>query len=160
MFSFLQSWAFRFSQPPPLEDDPTGGPSRTVCPSHTVSDPHHELLRPDSSPGPIDVAPVDIPELFDILLTDVDDTILYNEISTKLGLDYLSEASHLTSPQATVDGILHGRHSRVIFPLAVKLSRSRKSPSYFIHFVYDSGSPFTYLSKEVCGAPKHFICSH
>jgi len=159
MFSFLRSWAFHSSQPPPLEDDPTGGPSRTVCPSHTASDPHnYELSRPDLYPGPIDVAPADMPELFDVLLTDVDDNVLHNEISTALGSAYLSETPHLTSPQTTVDGIVFGKYKRAFFPLVVRLPR--KSPSYVMHFLYDSASPFTFLSQEVCGVPKHFTCNH
>ena len=115
------------------------------------------LTRPDLYPGPIDVAPADMPELFDILLPDVDDNLLHNEISTALGSAYLSETPHLTSPHTTVDGILYGRHRRVLFPLVVRLS---KSSSYVVHFVYDSGSPFTYLSQEVCGVPKHFTCNY
>jgi len=150
MFSF---------QPPPLEGDPTGGPSRTVCPSHTGSDPHHyELPRPDLYPGPIDVTPADMPGLFDIVLSDVDENLLHNEISTALGSAYLSETPHLTSPHATVDGIMVGRHKRVFFPLVVRLPR--KSHSYVIHFLYDSGSPFTFLSQEVCEVPKYFTCNH
>ena len=149
MFSFLRSWGFHFSQPPPLEDNPTGGPS------HTSSDPHHyELPRPDLCPGLIDVAPTDMPELFDILLTDINDKLLHNEISTALGSAYLSETPHLTSPHTTVNGIMFGKYKRVLFPLVVRLPR--KSRSYVTHFVYNSGSPFTYLSKEVCGVPKHF----
>jgi hypothetical protein len=118
----------------------------------------HYLTRPDLYPGPIDVAPADMPELFDILLSDVDDNLLHNEISTALGSAYLSETPHLTSPHTTVDGILFGRHNRVLFPLVVKLFR--KSTSYVVHFLYDSGSPFTFLSQEVCGVPKHFTCNH
>jgi hypothetical protein len=116
------------------------------------------LTRPELYPGPIDVAPVDMPELFDIVLSDVDDNLLHNEISTALGSAYLSETPHLTSPHTTVDGILFGRHSRVLFPLVVKVFR--KSSSYVVHFLYDSGSPFTFLSQEVCGVPKHFTCNH
>ena len=119
---------------------------------------HHYLTRPDLYQGPIDVAPADMPELFDILLSDVDDNLLHNEISTALGSAYLSETPHLTSPHTTVDGILFGGHSRVLFPLVVKLFR--KSPSYVVHFLYHSGSPFTFLSQEVCGVPKHFTCNH
>ena len=120
---------------------------------------HHYLTRPDSYPGPIDVAPADMPELFDILLSDIDDKVLYNEISTALGSAYLSGTPNLTSPHTTVDGILFGGHSRVLFPLVVKTSR-KSSPSYVVHFLYNSGSPFTFLSQEVCGVPKHFTCNH
>ena len=94
-----------------------------------------------------------MPELFDILLSDIDEKVLHDEISTALGSAYLSETPHLTSPYATVDGIVFSRHHRVLFPLVVRLPR--KAFSYVIHFVYDSGSPFTYLSQEVCGVPKH-----
>jgi hypothetical protein len=118
---------------------------------------NHHFTRPDLYPGPIDVAPVDMPELFDIVLSDIDDNLLHNEISTALGSAYLSETPHLTSPHTTVDGILFGRHNRVLFPLVVKLFRS---PSYIVHFLYDGGSPFTFLSQEVCGVPKHFTCNH
>ena len=160
MFSFLRSY---FSQPPPLEDDqppplkddPTSRPPR---PSHTASDSHHYLTNPDLYAGPIDVAPADMPELFDILLSDVDDKILHNEISTAIGLAYLSETPHLTSPHATLDGIIFGRNNRVLFPLVVRLPRT--SRSYVMHFLYDSGSPFTFISHEVCGVPKHFTCNY
>jgi hypothetical protein len=118
----------------------------------------HYLTRPDLYPGPIDVAPADMPELFDILLSDVDDNLLYNDISTALGSAYLSETPHLTSPHTTVDGILFGVHSRVVFPLVVQLSH--KPSSYVVHFLYDSGSPFTFLSQEVCGVPKHFTYNY
>ena len=144
MSSFLRPLAFYFSQPRPLKDDPTGNPS------HTDSDYNHFL----SLAGPLDVAPTDMPDLFDILLSDIDEKVLHNEISTALGSAYLSETPHLTSPLATVDGIMFGKYDRVIFPLVVRFPR--KSHSYVIHFLYDSGSPHTYLSQEVCGVPKHF----
>jgi hypothetical protein len=88
-----------------------------------------------------------MPDHFDILLSDVDEKLLHNEISTALGSAYLSETPHLTSPHTTVDGIMFGIHDRVIFPLVVNIHKSR---SYVTHFLYDSGSPFTFLSQEVC----------
>ena len=163
MFSFLWPRTSHSSQPPPLKDDPTVCPSRTVCPSHPVSDPHHhsqyELLRSELYHGPFDVAPADMASLFDILLFDVDEKVLHDEISTTLGSAYLSETPHLTSPHAAVDGILFGEYDRTLFPLVVKVSKSR---SYIIHFLFDSGSPFTFLSREVCGVlePKHFTCKY
>ena len=180
MFSFLRPWAFYFFQPLSLEDDHTGSPSRTVCPhtasdpsqppsleddptvcpSHTASDPQHYFeLRPELYPGPLDVTPADMPSLFDILLTDVDEKVLHNEISTALGSAYLSETPHLTSPHITVDGIMFGKNCRVLFPLVVRLPG--QSRSYVVHFLYNSRSPFTFLSQEVCGVPtKHFTCNH
>jgi hypothetical protein len=152
MLSFLKPWPFHFSQPPPLKDDPTGGPSPTD------SDQHHYLSDPDLYQGPIDVTPADMPELFDMLLSDIDEKVLHDEISTALGSMYLSETPHLTSSHATVSGIIFGRHNRVLFPLVVR--PPRKSYSCVIHFLYDSGCSFTYLSQEVCGVPKDFTCSH
>ena len=99
-----------------------------------------------------------MPELFDIVLSDVDENLLHNEILTALGSAYLSETPHLTSPHATVDGIMFGKHDRMLFPLVVRLPR-KSSRSYVIHFLYDCGSPFTFLSQEVCGVPKHFTCN-
>ena len=162
MFSFLRSWVFHFSQPPPLEDDqppplkddPTDDPSRTVYPLHTVPDPYHYEYH-----GPFDVAPTDMPNFIDILLSDVKEEDLHHDISTALGSGYLSETPHLRSPHATVDGIMFGRNNRVMFPLVVRVGNSR---SYVLHFLYDSGCPFTFLSREVCGVlePKHFTCNH
>ncbi|XTI90230.1 hypothetical protein V2W45_1332420 [Cenococcum geophilum] len=155
MSSFLRPWAFYFSQPRPLKDDPTGSPS------HTDSDHNHYLSRADLYQGPIDVAPTDMPDLYDILLSDIDEKVLHNEISTALGSAYLSETPHLISPVATVDGIMFGIHDRVLFPLVVRFPR--KSHSYVMHFLYDSGSPHTFLSQEACDklfgtnpVPTHF----
>jgi hypothetical protein len=100
-----------------------------------------------------------MPNLYDILLSDIDEKVLHDEISTALGSAYLSETPYLTSPHITVDGIIFGEHCRVLFPLVVRLPG--KSRSYVIHFLYDSGSPFTFLSQEVCGVPtKHFTYNH
>ena len=95
-----------------------------------------------------------MPNLYDILLSDIDEKVLHNEISTALGSAYLSETPHLTSPLATVDGIVFGEYNRVLSPLVIRFPC--KSHSYIIHFLYDSGSPHTFLSQEVCGVPKHF----
>ena len=107
----------------------------------------------------IDVTPADMPELFDILLLDINEEVLHNEISNAVGSAYLSETSRLTSPRATVDGIVFGTHDRVVFPLVVRL-HGKSSRALVVHFVYESGSPLTYLSQEVCRIPKHFTCNH
>jgi len=106
MFSFLRPRAFYSSQPTTLKDDPTGGASPTG------SDHHHYLTNPDLYQGPIDVTPAVMPDLFDILLSDIDEKVLYNEISTALGSAYLSETPRLTSPRTTVDGIMFCKQPR------------------------------------------------
>jgi hypothetical protein len=157
MFSFL--WSY-FSQPPPLEDSQPPPLENSQPPplenDPTASDSHRYLTRPDLYAGPVDVAPADMPGLFDITLSDIDENLLHDEISTAIGSAYLSETPHLTSPHATVNGILFGKYKRALFPLVVRV----KSRSYVIHFLYESGSPFTYLSQEVCGVPKHLTCNH
>jgi len=116
------------------------------------------------SPAPLcDILPLDVdpgamsPNKYDILLTDVNEEDLKTEISTFLGSKYLSETSPLSSPQPTIHGILYGIYNRSFLPLVVAV---RKSPSVVVHFLFDSGSPFTYLSEEVCGVLEHFICDH
>ena len=139
------------SQPPPA--------SRTVCPSPTGSDHHHYLSDPALYQGPIDVTLTEMPEFFDILLSDIDEEVLHNEVSTILGSAYLSETPCLTSPQATVNGIMFGKHDRVLVPLVVRLPR--RSHSHIIHFLYDSGSPHTFLSQEVeLIHSKHFTLNY
>jgi len=51
------------------------------------------------------------------------------------------------SPNHTIDGIMFGEHDRVLFPLILRFPN--KSSSIVVHFIYDSGSPFTFLSEEV-----------
>ena len=153
MSSFLRPWAFYFSQPRPLKDDPTGSPSHTDS-DHNHYLHNHYLFCADLDQGPIDVAPTDMPDLYDILLSDIDEKVLHNEISTALRSACLSETPHLISPLATVDGIVFGRHNRMLFPLVFRFPR--KSHLYIMHFLYNSGSPHTFLSQEVYRVPKHF----
>ena len=53
---------------------------------------------------------------------------------------------------------MFGKHNRIFFPLILRFPN--KPSSIVVHFLYDSGSPFTFLSEEVCGIPKYFTCSH
>ena len=99
-----------------------------------------------------------MPNLYDILLSDINEKVIYNEILTALGLAYLSETPHLISPLTTVDSIVFGTYNYVLFPLVVRFPR--KSHSYAMHFLYNSGSPYTFLLQEVRGVPKHFTCNY
>jgi hypothetical protein len=98
-----------------------------------------------------------MPELYDILLSDVDEEILHDEISKALGQSYLSQTPALSEPIHNITGIVWGINSRVFFPMVVTLPRSH-SPSYVVHFLYDSGCPHVFLSHKVRGVlePKHF----
>lgn len=107
--------------------------------------------------GPIDVTPSEMPGIYDILLSDVDEEILFHEVSEALGLSYLSQTLPLSAPMENITGIVWGINSRVFFPLVVALPRAG-SPSYVVHFLYVSGCPHVFLSHKVCGVlePKHF----
>jgi hypothetical protein len=83
--------------------------------------------------GPIDVTPDNMPELFDIVLSDVDEDLLRNDISKALGSDYLSETPHLTTPRSTVEGIMFGKHNRILFPLVLRFPN--KPSSIVVHFL-------------------------
>jgi len=98
-----------------------------------------------------------MPQLYDILLSDVDDEILHNEISKELGQAYLSRTPALSEPIRNITGTVWGENFRVFFPIVVALPRS-DSPSYLIHFLFDSGSPHVFLSHKVRGVlkSKHF----
>jgi hypothetical protein len=62
----------------------------------------------------MDAIPFDMDNIFDVLVTDVDEKVLSNEIPEALGAQYLSPASN--SPQAIVKGIIYGQYQPVIFP--------------------------------------------
>ena len=98
--------------------------------------------------GPIDPEPKDDPNLFDVLLSDVNYHIIHGDVSKKLGYEYLARVpkkAEFLKPSSQVSGILYGIHHRPFFPLITTLG----DRSHFLHFLFDSGSPFTYLSYDV-----------
>jgi hypothetical protein len=95
--------------------------------------------------SPLDAKPSDNPELFDVLLADVDYRVLHRGVSEKLSCSYLSRATKILKPMPEVDGILFGVHHRPFFALVT----TYKKPSYNLHFLFDTCSPFTYLSYDV-----------
>jgi hypothetical protein len=94
---------------------------------------------------------------YDILLSDVSEENLQDEISKELGQAYLSRTPALSEPIRNITGIVWGDNFRVFFPIVVTLPRSN-SPSYVIHFLFDSGSPNVFLSHKVRGVleSRHF----
>jgi hypothetical protein len=98
----------------------------------------------------LDTEPSDNPDLFDILLTGVDHRILYGEVSEMLGCDYLSRTAKTLKPTPEINGILFGRHHRPFFTIPT----TYEDLSYNLHFLFDTGSPFTYLSYDVSGNPR------
>jgi hypothetical protein len=89
--------------------------------------------------GPIDPDPSEDPELFDVLLPGLNYHIIHGDISKKLGCEYLSRVPkhvEFLKPSAEISGIL---------PLITTL----KDRSHYLHFLFDYGSPYMYLSYEV-----------
>jgi hypothetical protein len=93
----------------------------------------------------LDVEPSDDPNLFDILLTDVNHRVLHRAVSEKLGSTYLSRAAKTLKPMPEISGILFGTHHRPFFGLAT----THGELTYNLHFLFDTGSSFTYLSHDV-----------
>jgi hypothetical protein len=89
------------------------------------------------------------PTADDVLLSDITDSILKDQISERLRLEYLGPAPNNGSLKEC-HGIIHGDFNRLILPLAV--ARGMGTPHYYIFFIMDTGSPFTYLSQQV-GVP-------
>jgi len=93
----------------------------------------------------LDVMPSDNPELFDVVFTDVDRRVLRRGVSEKLGCSYLSRAANILKPMPEIKGILFGFHQRPFFAITTTYEQI----SYNLHFLFDTGSPFTYLSDDV-----------
>jgi hypothetical protein len=93
----------------------------------------------------LDTKPSDNPELFDVLLTDVDHRILHGGVSEKLGCTYLSRATKILKPMPEINGILFGQHHRPFFAVGTTYEKI----SYNLHFLFNTSSPFTYLSYDV-----------
>ncbi|RIB14959.1 hypothetical protein C2G38_2143803 [Gigaspora rosea] len=83
------------------------------------------------------------PNMYDVLLTDVNSKDLHEEISELLKAKYLSYSP--ASEFKEVYGIIYGKHNRIFVSLPVKVKRQAKN----VHFLVDTGSPSTYICEEV-----------
>ena len=83
------------------------------------------------------------PTDFDLLLTDVHSNELHHEISNMLGSTYLNDAEKDDISEAT--GIVWGPHNRIFVATVVRMGNKLKH----VHFLVDTGSPFTYICDEV-----------
>ena len=94
----------------------------------------------------VDCAMFDVqysPTDFDVLLTDVHSDELHHDISRMLGTAYLEDADTNGAQEAV--GIVWGPHNRVFVATVVMMGNKRKH----VHFLVDTGSPFTYVCDEV-----------
>ncbi len=82
------------------------------------------------------------PTSFDVLLTDVHSKDLHEDISDKLNVKYLEIAESDDVKEAA--GIVYGPHNQVFVATVIK----RGDRLRHVHFLVDTGSPFTYICNE------------
>lgn len=83
---------------------------------------------------------------------------LATSVSKELGFEYLSPAPKLArcQPQPEpVEGILYGQHQRPI----VSLTASHNEKSVHVHFLVESASPTTFLSRQVSDTRSTLHCT-
>lgn len=82
------------------------------------------------------------PRDFDVLLSDVHSNDLHHVISDRLYTSYLGNAEEGNFVEAA--GIVWGSHNRVFVATVVK----RKDMMKHVHFLVDTGSPYTFMCEE------------
>ncbi|RGB43333.1 hypothetical protein C1646_749903 [Rhizophagus diaphanus] len=85
----------------------------------------------------------DILNGFDHLIVDIHSKDLHEQISKRLKIQYLSYYSPSEFKEAK--GIFFGPYFRIIVSLPVQIKQKRKN----VHFIVNTGSPKTYICKEV-----------
>ena len=81
------------------------------------------------------------PSEYDVLITDISEGDMH-KIGEVLRVLHLSTAS--ADPVFPVDGIMYGQNLRIFVPLVVKVRQT----SINVNFLFDTGSPLSYLRKE------------
>ncbi|CAG8556999.1 16916_t:CDS:1, partial [Gigaspora rosea] len=99
-----------------------------------------------------DIIDVDyLPEMYDVLLTDVDSKDLHEAISKMLKIKYLSYSPDKEFKE--VNGIIFGKHRRIFVSLPVTIKRKTKN----VHFLVDTSSPTTYICEEALDSFKTIL---
>ncbi|KAL7273484.1 hypothetical protein RUND412_003659 [Rhizina undulata] len=86
------------------------------------------------------------PSEYDVLLTDITHHKLENKISEHVGIPYLSTADGDKAKKViqAIEGYIYGPNKRTILPFIV----SYRKEARWLFFILDSGSPYTYISRE------------
>ncbi|KIX03490.1 uncharacterized protein Z518_07043 [Rhinocladiella mackenziei CBS 650.93] len=89
---------------------------------------------------------------YDVLITDITENTLRTEISNVFGIDYLAKATENDAKRKIdiVSGYLYGEARRAMVPCVVH--NGENDEGYWVHFLVDTGSPATFLSKKACDA--------
>jgi hypothetical protein len=87
------------------------------------------------------------PNAFDVLITDINENTLQTEVSKVFGMDYLANASEGDAKREvdTIDGYLYGEARRAMVPCVV----GNGDKAYWVHFIVDTLSPWTFVSEKV-----------
>jgi hypothetical protein len=88
---------------------------------------------------------------YDVLDTDTHNDTLYFEISKLVGIPYLKEATKDEANKVAdqIHGVLYGPKLRMIFPCVLSIEDKAR----WVFFTVHSGSPLTYISKQVSVHP-------
>lgn len=102
--------------------------------------------------GPV-TFPDFVPDAYDVMLTDVRKQDLEGGVSKVLCQKYLSEPSDV-SPSWPLRGTLYGMNHRIVVSAVVCKTCRNTKIFRNVHFIFDTGSRYTYLTKEVYDAFK------
>ena len=98
--------------------------------------------------GPLE-SPWILPSSYDVMITDISPIDLKTNVSAALKIDYLSRVLPGTDPMWPLKGIIYGNNSRVMVSAVVECQRPNQEITRCnVHFLFDTGAPATYLTKE------------
>jgi len=101
-----------------------------------------ELMEEDLQFNPLESAlPSVQPDEYDVIINDIRDSD-FSVLGAELGITRLSPAS--TAMSFPISGIMFGEGCRIFVPLVV----TKRSTSVHVIFLYDTGSPSTYLRAD------------
>ena len=94
---------------------------------------------------------------YDVLITDLNEAALRTDVSKFFGIDYLAKVTEDDAKRkiGVVNGFLYGEGRRAMVPFVV----SRGDHAYWVHFIVDTGVPFTFLSEKVSVLPMQRVYS-
>lgn len=110
--------------------------------------PLYHLQRMLDTIGPLDQPSGYVPpDAYDVLLTDIKPEDLPNKISIAMGVKYLNPSQ--TKLPWPVKGKVWEINRRILFSLPVA---KKGGQAVSVHFIFDTGSPATYIGKSVLDA--------
>lgn len=103
----------------------------------------------------LDIGPIEShsisPASYDVMLTDIAPSDIKGPISDILKIEYLSVVPSDTPPRWPLQGILFGAR-RIMVSVVVSCHRLGQIKSRNVHFIFDTCSPETYLTREAFAA--------